>query len=76
MDILFKNATVVTMNPSAPILNGVDVGISGRKISYISQENPGTALESESVSKGDGKDTAARVIDCTGKVLMPGGLSD
>jgi len=72
MDILFKNATVVTMNPSAPILNGVDVGISGRKISYISQENPGTALESESVSKGDGKDTAARVIDCTGKVLMPG----
>ncbi|MCL2216162.1 MAG: amidohydrolase [Defluviitaleaceae bacterium] len=67
MDILFKNATVVTMNPAAPVLSGTDVGINGRKIAYISGDNGGgesTTLPSPS--------TAARTIDCTGKVLMPG----
>ena len=30
MDILFKNITVVTMDATAPVLNGVDVGIGKR----------------------------------------------
>jgi len=55
MDILFKNATVVTMNPDAPILTNACVGISAGKITI----NPP-------------QENAARVIDCTHKVLMPG----
>jgi len=58
LDILFKNATVVTMNPSHPVLKDVNVGIDGRKIALISEETPARK--------------AAREIDCTGKVLMPG----
>ncbi|MCL1884397.1 MAG: amidohydrolase [Defluviitaleaceae bacterium] len=56
MDILFKNATIVTMNPDALILEGVDLGVSGGKIklSPASGEKP------------------KRVIDCTHKVIMPG----
>ncbi|MCL2577532.1 MAG: amidohydrolase [Defluviitaleaceae bacterium] len=56
MEILFKNATVVTMNPEAPILENANVGISNGKIKISDVE----------------KEKAARVIDCTNKVLMPG----
>jgi len=60
MDILFKNATVVTMNPEEPVLHNVDVGITGRKISYISSENK--VLEEK----------PKRTINCENKVIMPG----
>jgi len=40
MDILFKNATVVTMNPAAPILKNTDVGIIGRKITFAPPATP------------------------------------
>jgi len=59
MDILFKNTTAVTMNPDAPILHNINLGIEGRKITY---------LEAATTPPP----TAARVIDGTNKVLMPG----
>jgi len=58
MDILFKNTIVVTMNPEIPVITNAYVGITGRKVSYI-----GTSTPSE---------PAARTIDGTNRVLMPG----
>ena len=59
MDILFKNITAVTMDPAAPVLRNINLGISGRKITYIEPAStpPPAAL---------------RTIDGTHKVLMPG----
>ncbi|MCL2286704.1 MAG: amidohydrolase [Firmicutes bacterium] len=59
MEILIKNITVVTMDLQNPTLTNADVGITGRKITYISNTAENTPA-------------AARVIDGTGKVLMPG----
>jgi len=59
MDILFKNITAVTMDVQTPVLHNVNVGVTGRKITYIT----------------DAKTTAPpaiRLIDGTNKVLMPG----
>ncbi|MCL2592629.1 MAG: amidohydrolase [Defluviitaleaceae bacterium] len=61
MDILFKNITVVTMDPKKPILTNVDVGINGRKIAYIAD-----------TAKPYSAPSPVRTIDGTGKVLMPG----
>ena len=58
MDILFKNATVITMDDARPILENAFVGIKGRKIEYVGDRRP----------EGEIK----RVIDARGKVLMPG----
>jgi len=57
MDLLFKNITVVTMDETTPLLKNIDLGIKGRKITYI--EPTGSA-------------TATRIIDGSHKVLMPG----
>jgi 5-methylthioadenosine/S-adenosylhomocysteine deaminase len=56
MDILFKNITAVTMQPENTVLSNINVGIWGKKIAYIGKEEK----------------KATRVIDGTGKVLMPG----
>jgi len=61
MDMLFKNITAVTMNPEAPILRNINLGIQGRKITYI--EDAGTTTPPPA---------AKRTIDGTNKVLMPG----
>jgi 5-methylthioadenosine/S-adenosylhomocysteine deaminase len=58
MDILFQNATIVTMDTAAPMLHGAYLGVSGRHIVHLSDRMP-TAK-------------AARVVDCAGKVIMPG----
>ncbi len=58
MDILFKNATVITMDDARPVLEDAFVGIKGRKIEYVGSAEP----------EGEIK----RVIDARGKVLMPG----
>ncbi len=58
MDILFKNATVITMDDARPVLEDAFVGIKGRKIEYVGNTEP----------EGEIK----RVIDARGKVLMPG----
>ena len=59
MDILFKNITAVTMDAQNPVLTNVNIGITGRKISYIADASIPPP-------------TASRTISGTGKVLMPG----
>jgi 5-methylthioadenosine/S-adenosylhomocysteine deaminase len=56
MDLLFKNVTAVTMQPDAPVLHNVSVGVWDKKIAYIGNEAR----------------QATRVIDGTHKVLIPG----
>ncbi|MCL2528467.1 MAG: amidohydrolase [Defluviitaleaceae bacterium] len=59
MDILFKNITAVTMDSANPILQNINLGIKGQKITYI---EPSATPSPQ----------AARTIDGTRKVLMPG----
>ena len=59
MDILFTNITAVTMDPSAPVLQNVNLGIKGRKIEYLQHANTPAP-------------PASRTIDGLNKVLMPG----
>lgn len=58
MSILFTNVTAVTMGPADPVLKDAFVAVEGRKIASVGAERP--------------QGTFDRVIDCTGKVLMPG----
>ena len=58
MDILFKNATIVTMDEKNPVFYDACLGVTGRKIVLLSEE--------EIAAK------ASRVMDCKGKVIMPG----
>ena len=58
MDLLFQNATVLTLCDDRPVLKGGYVGIAGGKIAFV-----GTAAPQE---------PAARTIDCRGKFLLPG----
>lgn len=58
MDILFKNATVITLQEEIGILDNACVGVSQEKIEYL--------------GKYDETCKADRVIDCSGKVIMPG----
>ena len=58
MDILLKNATIVTMEKENPVLQNASLGITGRKITLL-------------LSKTNDQQ-ANRIIDCTGKVIMPG----
>ncbi len=58
MDILFKNATVITMDESVPYLENAYIAIKGKTIEYIGKDKP--------------KEVASREIDASGKVIMPG----
>ena len=58
MDILFKNARIVTMDDDAPYIENGYIGICGRKIEYIGEYKPSLS--------------AKREIDARGKVIMPG----
>lgn len=58
MSILFQNVTVVTMNDRREILQNAFVTVEGGKIVSVSAERPEGSFQ--------------RVIDGTGKVLMPG----
>ena len=58
MDTLFSNITAVTMADRLPVILGAYVGVTGGKISYISQKPP--------------EEHADRIIDGRGMVLMPG----
>lgn len=58
MDLLFKNVTAVTMEKDNPVIKNADVGIERGSIFYVRP----TSLDS----------TADRVIDGTGKILIPG----
>lgn len=58
MSILFTNVTAVTMDSAQPLLSNAFVSTEGTNIAYAGQVRPAGAFE--------------RVIDCTGKVMMPG----
>ena len=58
MSILFTNVTAVTMDPAAPVLHDADVLVEGTTISSVGTVRPAGEFE--------------QVIDCTGKVMMPG----
>jgi 5-methylthioadenosine/S-adenosylhomocysteine deaminase len=72
MDILFKNATVVTMNPEAPVLENVNLGITGRKITYLSASSAFDDFEKSGLQVSSVNGKPVRIIDCTHKVIMPG----
>ena len=57
MDLLFKNVTTVTMEKERPVIKDAFVGVKDGKIACIGTQNP---------------PDANRVIDGTGKVLIPG----
>lgn len=57
MKILLKNAKVLTFNAKEEILDNTDILIEGNKIAKIGS---------------DIDDQAEKVIDCTGKLVMPG----
>ncbi len=63
MNLLFRNVTVVTMENSDCVRRNMDVGITAGKITYLSTS--GEKLPAD-------VNNATRVIDGTGKVLMPG----
>ena len=58
MDILFKNARVITMDEATSYLENAYVAVSGRKIEYVGTCRP--------------EKTPKREIDARGKVIMPG----
>lgn len=58
MKTLFTNATVVTMDDERKILKNACVAVDGGKIAAVLEETPEGSFD--------------WVIDCTGKVLMPG----
>lgn len=58
MSILFTNVTAVTMDPAAPRLEKGFVAVEGTKIASVGTERPAGEFD--------------RIIDCTGKVMLPG----
>ncbi len=57
-DILFKNASIITMCDENRVIENGFVGIKGKMIDYVSDSEP--------------EEDAKRVIDCKNKILMPG----
>ncbi len=69
MDILFKNATVVTMDEDKVLHNAL-VGVKDGKIAYL-EGFPAEAKKEQS-TESQAVPESKRVIDCKHKVLMPG----
>jgi len=61
IDLLLKNGYIITMDPERRILTNASVAIKGTEIVDIWNSN-----------ELDDNYTAKDVIDCTGKVIMPG----
>ena len=60
LDLLIKNAEIITMDDAAPIISDGVVGISGGKLEFVSEFLP------------DSYCGARRVIDARGNIVMPG----
>ncbi|HWQ59392.1 MAG TPA: amidohydrolase [Clostridia bacterium] len=58
MDILFRNATTLTMCDEQPIIEGGFVGVKDGFIVHVGAAEP--------------EEKPARVVDCRGDILMPG----
>lgn len=57
-DILFTNTDVITMDKERPLIFNGFVGITGKRISYLSEERP--------------DECAKRTISGQNRILMPG----
>ena len=60
LDLLIKNADILTMDGACPVVIGGAVGIKDGKIEFVSAAVPENAEE------------ARRVIDAKGNIVMPG----
>ena len=61
LDILIKNANIITMNDALPVVSGGCIGIENGKISFVSDRNsPEMQIAAE------------RIIDADGNIVMPG----
>ena len=58
MSVLFYNVAAVTMDDASPLLKNGFVAVEGTDIAYVGTERPAGDFD--------------RVIDCAGKVMMPG----
>lgn len=58
MSILFEHVTAVTMDGADPLRRDAYVAVEGTDISYVGTARPAGGFE--------------RVIDCTGRVMLPG----
>ncbi|MCI8422728.1 MAG: amidohydrolase [Lawsonibacter sp.] len=58
MSVLFTNVTALTMDAAQPVLKDACVAVEGTKIASVGTERPAGEFD--------------RVIDCTGKVMLPG----
>lgn len=61
LDILIKNAAIITMDDSRPVINGGCLGILDGKITFVCPK--------ENMPEGG---EAKRVIDARGNIVMPG----
>lgn len=62
LDILIKNASIITMNDSRPVIEGGCVGIFEGRIAFVCNKDESAKNEGE----------ARRVIDAGGNIVMPG----
>jgi 5-methylthioadenosine/S-adenosylhomocysteine deaminase len=58
MKTLFTNVIAVTMDPASPVLKDAFVAVEGMKIASVGTQRPAGDFD--------------RVVDCTGRVMMPG----
>ena len=61
LDILIKNAAIITMDDSRPVINGGCLGILDGKIGFVCSEHD--------MPRGG---EARRIIDAKGNIVMPG----
>ena len=66
MDLLFKNITAVTMQPVSPVIQNADIGVKDGRIIILKDNSQ------KSDNQKENQPIAKRIIDGTGKVLIPG----
>ena len=55
LDILIKNANIITMNDALPVISGGCIGIENGKISFVSDKNsPEMQIAAERIIDADG----------------------
>ncbi len=62
LDLLIKNANIITMDELSPVIRGGSVGIAGGKLVFVS----------ETVPEAFSHEGAKRTIDAKGNIVMPG----
>ena len=63
MDLIFQNVTAITMQKNCPVISSANVGIKNGSIAFLNSQSPPLSNDVSS---------SARIINGTGKVLIPG----